>query len=92
MTTRKPSLAPEHFATYQVKVQGSLAPEWMQIYPEITVVFNGEVTTLDGIVADQSALRGLLGYLWDFNLTVLSVVLIPSAGKPLETGHLKERV
>ena len=76
MTTRKLPMTPDHFATYQVTVQGRLAPDWTRYYQGISSVFDGEVTTLSGIRADQSALRGLLCYLWDFNLTVLSVSLV----------------
>ena len=90
MTNRKSSQTPDHFATYRVKVRGSLAPDWMRIYQGISADFDGEITTLDGIIADQSALRGLLCCLWDLNLTILSVVLIHSK-KNSKTGCLKER-
>ena len=76
MTASKPLVTPNQFAIYQVKVQGKLDQNWMQSFQGITADFDGEVTTLNDIVADQSALRGLLCCLWDFNLTLLSVVRI----------------
>jgi hypothetical protein len=63
--------------TYEIKVQGELDRSW-EIYFNgltITLAHTGETptTTLIGPVADQPALRGLLGKLWDMNLTLISV-------------------
>ena len=91
MTTRKLPLTPDHFATYQVIVQGRLAPDWTRYYQGITSNFDGEITTLTGIRADQSALRGLLCYLWDFNLTVLSVALAYPGENHLDANCQNER-
>jgi hypothetical protein len=76
---------------YQVEVQGKLDPDWMHEFQGITTEFDGETTTLKAIVADQSALRGLLCYLWDFNLTILSVVRVHSEGNSSGVGELQER-
>ncbi len=59
---------------YQVKVKGRLDQNWMHYFQDISTDFDGEITTLNGRFADQSALRGLLCYIWDSNLTILSVV------------------
>ena len=89
MPVNKFPLTPDQFAVYQVKIQGALDPNWIRQYQGITIDFDGETTTLSGITADQSSLRGLLCYLWDFNLSILSVTLIDSEG--VETGCLPER-
>ena len=89
MPTNKFPLTPKQFAVYQVKVQGALNPNWIQHFQGITIDFDGKTTTLNGITADQAGLRGFLCYLWDFNLTILSVFLIdPGAA---EHGCLPER-
>jgi hypothetical protein len=39
-------------------------------------------TVLSGSVADQAALRSLLGLIWDTGSSILSVTLVPDAGTP----------
>jgi hypothetical protein len=59
--------------SYQIKTRGSLDPDWLICFDGLSAVFDGEITTVSGVFADQAALRGLLNCLWDLNLTVLSV-------------------
>jgi hypothetical protein len=63
-------------ATYQIVVNGPLNPAWLQDYAAFENVFDGRVTILTGLVPDQSALRGLLCWLWDLNITLLSVKIM----------------
>ncbi len=84
MITRKQPLTPNLPARYQVKVQGRLDSDWIQRFQGIAAESDGEVTTLNNIVADQSALRGLLCYIWDFNLIILSVILVYPGGEENE--------
>lgn len=58
---------------YYIQVQGNLDPDWVAWFDGMTRSFDGDVTTLTGLVADQAALRGLLCKLWDLNLTLISV-------------------
>ena len=58
---------------YQIKMQGELDSSWSAWFSYMTITFDGDVTTLTGAVADQSALRGLLTKLWDLNLDLISV-------------------
>lgn len=58
---------------YQIKTRGSLDPDWLICFDGLSAVFDGEITAVSGVFADQVALRGLLNCLWDLNLTVLSV-------------------
>lgn len=76
MPVRELPVSPNRFNVYQVKVRGKLDRGWVQNFQGITTDFDGETTTLNGIPADQSSIRGLLCYLWDFNVTVLSVILV----------------
>jgi hypothetical protein len=66
-------------ASYEIRVCGKLDENFMQFgwLNRLRMTFQSEadgvgVTTLAGAF-DQAALRGLLSYLWDMNLTVLSV-------------------
>ena len=57
----------------QIKTRGSLDPDWLICFDGLSAVFDGEISAVSGVFADQAALRGLLNCLWDLNLTVLSV-------------------
>ena len=64
-------------AAYAVRVRGRLDESWFDWLDRVTMTFEPEpddigVTVLTGHF-DQAALRGLLSYVWDMNLTVLSV-------------------
>jgi hypothetical protein len=72
-------------AVYEIRVQGELGQEWQEWFSGLTVIstqVSGEpaTTTLAGPVADQAALRGILGKLWDLNLTLISLRRIEGAG------------
>jgi hypothetical protein len=72
-------------ATYEIRVQGELGQEWQEWFSGLAVTstqVSGEptTTTLAGPVADQAALRGILGKLWDLNLTLISLRRISKTG------------
>jgi hypothetical protein len=65
-------------ATYQIKVQGRIDPEWsdrmagMKIRSSLEQK-NPPITTLEGEVSDQAALLGVLNSLYELHLTILLV-------------------
>jgi hypothetical protein len=66
---------------YQIKVQGRLDERWTDWFSGMTITCErgsdgSPITVLTGAVADQSVLRGILGSVWDLNLTLVSVVRI----------------
>ena len=63
----------DHPTVYQIKMQGRLDESWSGWFDGMTVMSDGDTTTLTGTVADQSALRGILTKLWDLNLALISV-------------------
>jgi hypothetical protein len=68
-------------AAYQIRVQGSLDESWSDWFDGMSVVAErgsdeSPITTLTGVVADQSALRGILEKVWNLNLTLFSVTRI----------------
>jgi hypothetical protein len=75
-------------ATYRITVQGRLGESWSDWIEEMTLTdTSGDdgptMTTLTGVVTDQSALQGLLRRLHSWGLPLISVECI-------ESQHLKE--
>jgi len=63
---------------YQIQVQGKLDASWSQWFNGLTITSSEghdqqTLTTMTGVIADQSALRGILNRVWDLNLIVVSV-------------------
>jgi len=58
---------------YRIKLQGCLDPEWSLWFESMAISTKDGVTVLEGPVADQAALHGLLIRIRDLNLTLLSV-------------------
>jgi hypothetical protein len=62
---------------YEIRVAGSLPPQWQDWFDGLVInVENGE-TVLCGLVADQAALFGLLKKVRDVGLPLVSVRQIP---------------
>ena len=61
---------------YRIIVQGRIAESWLEGFGGINMCFDGNNTTLTSTGIDQAALRGLLSWLWDLNLVLLSVTLL----------------
>jgi hypothetical protein len=58
---------------YRIKLKGCLDPKWSDWFVQMAISTEGGVTILEGAVADQAALHGLLIRIRDLNLTLLSV-------------------
>jgi hypothetical protein len=62
---------------YVIRVRGQLSDQWSQWFSGLEIVVGdkeeADVTTLQGPIRDQSALRGILNKIWDLNLDLLSV-------------------
>ena len=66
----------------RIHVKERLSEEWSDWLDGLSITLNEDgKTILMGTVPDQSALRGILGKLWDLNLTVLSFSLVDSTYK-----------
>ena len=64
---------------YEIRVQGHLADRWAAWFDGMTLTRRADGTTvLDGPVADQSALHGLLRKVSDLGLPLVSLTPIPS--------------
>jgi hypothetical protein len=68
-------------AVYQIQVRGKLDESWSDWLNGMTITFESGVTTLTGLVSDQSALRGILDRIWDLNLLLIAVARIEMDSK-----------
>jgi hypothetical protein len=63
---------------YEIRVKGHLADRWAGWFDDMTLTRQADGTTvLDGPVADQSALHGLLRKVSDLGLPLVSVTPTP---------------
>ena len=63
---------------YEIRVKGHLSQRWSEWFDGMTIEFELEggvkpVSTLTGLLADQSALYGVLGKIRNLGLKLLSV-------------------
>jgi hypothetical protein len=62
---------------YEIHVQGRLDPRWSIWFDPMTMAAGADGTTvIEGPVADQAALHGLLARLRDLGLPLVSVVRV----------------
>ena len=79
----------DHPATYQIRVQGRIDPNWAGILAGMTIRLTSEeacppVTTLEGELSDQAALLGVLNSIYELHLPILLVLCqsdIPASDK-----------
>ncbi len=69
----------DHPCTYRIQVQGKIDPSWSDRLEGMTISYtpdwlNSPVTTLEGEIADQAALLGILNTLYELRLSILSVI------------------
>ncbi len=61
-------------ATYEIRVEGSLAPNWSDWFAGLSVCAEPEGTTLiAGKLEDQAALHGVLTIVRDLGLVLVSL-------------------
>lgn len=68
-------------AVYQIQVWGKLDESWSDWLNGMTITFESGVTTLTGLVSDQSVLRGILDRIWDLNLLLIAATRIEMDSK-----------
>ena len=74
MSDRRPPTHPREPRQYAIRVAGRLDQRWAEWFDGLTLTHQGDGTTvLDGPVADQAALHGLLQKIRDLGLPLLSV-------------------
>jgi hypothetical protein len=80
---------PHNPGRYVIRLQGHLAPRWATRFDGMTLTTQDDGTTvIEGPVADQAALHGLLHTLGDLALPLVSVAqLHPDPQTPPVTAH-----
>lgn len=73
MSTSSPA---SQAAVYRIEMRGRLGDNRLPCFAGLAVTCDGEITVLTGPVADQAALRGVLCWLWNLNMTLLAVTRI----------------
>jgi hypothetical protein len=71
---------------YEIRVVGSLPPQWMDWFDGLVINTENGETLLRGPVADQAALFGLLKKIRDLGLPLVSVRQITSQEKKMNTN------
>ena len=66
---------------YQIAVEGHLGPRWARAFEGMTLTTTGGQTLIEGPVADQAALHGILRIVRDLGLELVSVTRSTS-GQP----------
>jgi len=65
-------------ATYRIRVQGRLGPDWTAFFDGLTLSCQEpDQTVLSGQVVDQAALHGILNTIRDLGLPLLEVLRLP---------------
>lgn len=64
--------------SYEIWVEGLVPGEWSEWFDDMEISHTGDnrerpITLLIGRVKDQAALRGLLGKIWNLNLTLIAL-------------------
>ena len=80
-------------ATYRIQIQGSLDADWSSRMGGMTITATGQeeepaVTALVGQLADQAALLGVLNFLYDLCLPLLSVECLGFHDEPLSREEM----
>ena len=83
MTRQKSGISMDQPIEYEIEIQGRLEERWSGWFDDMNISVRSEtdrptVTVLSGLVADQSALHGLLNRIRDLSIPLLSVQLMNS--------------
>ena len=63
---------------YEIRLGGRLDPRWAARFDGMTLTYDDRTTVLQGLVADQAALHGVLQRLRDLGLPLVSVTRAPT--------------
>ena len=74
---------------YEIRLRGHLGPQWREWFTGLTLRLEEDGDTiLTGLVADQSALHGLLKKVRDLGLPLLAVNIVGPESDDLLTSDL----
>ena len=58
---------------YEIVIRGTIDDRWVHWFSDFELAFEGENTHLNGEIADQSALHGVLARLRDLGIPILRI-------------------
>jgi hypothetical protein len=61
---------------YQIRLRGILDPSWSDWFDNFTITTQGEETLMEGRVAVQAALHGILSKINDLGLAIVTVTQV----------------
>ncbi len=61
---------------YQIRLKGILDPSWSDWFDNFTITTQEEETLMEGPVADQAALHGILSKINDLGLAIVTVTQV----------------
>lgn len=70
-------------AVYQIRLKGILDPSWSDWFDNFTITTQGEETLMEGPVADQAALHGILSKINNLGLAIVTVTQVEEIGNEL---------
>lgn len=71
-------------AIYQIRVKGILDPSWSDWFDNFSITTQGEETLMEGPVADQAALHGILSKINDLGLAIVTITQVGGTGNGRE--------
>ena len=70
---------------YRIEIRGRLDRKWLDWLNGIQIEYGPDITVITSTAIDQPRLRGILGKLWDLNLTVVSVTCIGPQSEKIDS-------
>lgn len=77
----KPTLTLDQPAPYRLRLQGRVSALWHDWLKDPVAAFEGEQTVVTGTVRDQAGLFGLISFVRDLGLPLVSVEYVPDYKK-----------
>jgi hypothetical protein len=88
MSNRQPQSASGRDSWYRIRIQGHLDRRWTSWFDGLSLTHDADGTTLlEGPVADQAALHGLLTKVRDMGLPLVSVAREGAASEGAPTSY-----
>jgi hypothetical protein len=72
-------------AVYRIRVKGVLDSSWSDWFDNFSITTQGEETLMEGPVADQAALHGILSRINNLGLAIVTITQVEGTGHGQES-------